>query len=172
MACYLKTAGRRAKCIETWELGEVVISYMGYLSPFINVILLWYLYGVLSPFINVILGSFSALVSKWPVTWKWLTIERNWVKLGVRGSCHMYMGHLWPFSVLGHLGFIQCSCLKMACNSKIAGCRMKRSEIWESWVVVVCIWGTFDLLVLKVILGSFGALVSKWPVTRKWRPCI
>ncbi len=27
--------------------------------------------------------------------------------------------------------------------------------------------GTFDLLVFKVILGSFGALVSKWPVTRK-----
>ncbi len=26
---------------------------------------------------------------------------------------------------------------------------------------------TFDLLVLNAILGSFGALVSKWPVTRK-----
>ncbi len=28
--------------------------------------------------------------------------------------------------------------------------------------------GTFDLLVFKVILRSFGALVSKWPVTQKW----
>ena len=27
--------------------------------------------------------------------------------------------------------------------------------------------GTFDLLVFKVILVSFGALFSKWPVTRK-----
>ncbi len=27
--------------------------------------------------------------------------------------------------------------------------------------------GTFDLLVFKVILGSFGALVSKWHVTGK-----
>ena len=29
------------------------------------------------------------------------------------------------------------------------------------------IWDTFDLLVFKVILGSFGAFVLKWPVTRK-----
>ncbi len=27
--------------------------------------------------------------------------------------------------------------------------------------------GTFDLLVFKVILGLFGTLVSKWPVTQK-----
>ena len=27
--------------------------------------------------------------------------------------------------------------------------------------------GTFDLSVFKVILGSFGALASKWPVTQK-----
>ncbi len=28
-------------------------------------------------------------------------------------------------------------------------------------------WGTFDLLVFEVILGSFGALVSKWHITWK-----
>ena len=27
--------------------------------------------------------------------------------------------------------------------------------------------GTFDVLVFKVILGSFGAFVSNWPVTGK-----
>ncbi len=27
--------------------------------------------------------------------------------------------------------------------------------------------GTFDILVFNVILGSFGALVSKWPVSQK-----
>ncbi len=26
------------------------------------------------------------------------------------------------------------------------------------------VWATFDLVVFKVILGSFGVLVSKWPV--------
>ncbi len=45
--------------------------------------------------------------------------------------------------------------------------RVKRSEIWESGVLVACIWDTFYLLVFKVILGSLGALVSKWHVTRK-----
>ncbi len=29
-------------------------------------------------------------------------------------------------------------------------------------------WGTFDLLVFNVILGSFSALVSIWPATRIW----
>ncbi len=28
-------------------------------------------------------------------------------------------------------------------------------------------WDTFDLLTFNVILGSFGVLLSKWPVTRK-----
>ncbi len=46
----------------------------------------------------------------------------------------------------------------MACNSKMVGRRTKRTEIWESRVVVTCVWGTFDLLVFKV---SFG-LIIKW----------
>ena len=58
---------------------------------------------------------------------------------------------------------IECTCLKVASNSKTAGHRGKWSEI--SGVVVVCIWGTFDLLVFKVILWSFHALVSRYPVT-------
>ena len=45
--------------------------------------------------------------------------------------------------------------------------RMKRSEIWDSWILVTYIWGTYDLVVFNVILGSFGALVSKCPVTPK-----
>ncbi len=31
-----------------------------------------------------------------------------------------------------------------------------------------CISGTYDLLAFRVILEPFGALVSKWPLTRKW----
>ncbi len=36
--------------------------------------------------------------------------------------------------------------------------RAKRSEIWDSWVLVKHISGTFDLVTLKVIRWSFGAL--------------
>ncbi len=57
--------------------------------------------------------------------------------------------------------------LKMVCNSKTAGRRAKRGEIWVLGVLVNHIVGTLDLVVLKVILGLFGAIVSKWPVTRK-----
>ncbi len=48
----------------------------------------------------------------------------------------------------------------MACNSKTSAVIEKRSEIRNSMVVVTCKWGTFDLLVFKVIQGSFGALIS------------
>ena len=57
--------------------------------------------------------------------------------------------------------------LKMACNSKTAHRRAKRSAIWDSWILVTYIRGTYDLIVFKVILGSFGAIVSKWPVSQK-----
>ncbi len=53
-------------------------------------------------------------------------------------------------------------------NSKMAGRRAKWSEMWDSWILVTQIWATFDLVGFEVILGSFGALVSKWPLTRKW----
>ncbi len=41
---------------------------------------------------------------------------------------------------------------------KTSGRRKKRCEIWDLWVVVQHIWGTFGLVAFKVILGSFGPL--------------
>ncbi len=41
---------------------------------------------------------------------------------------------------------------------------VKQSEVCDSGVAVACAWDTFDLLVFKVIWGSFNALASKWPV--------
>ena len=49
----------------------------------------------------------------------------------------------------------------------MASRRVKQREIWESWVVVTCMWGAFDLLMFNAILWSFGALLSKWSETRK-----
>ena len=46
-------------------------------------------------------------------------------------------------------------------DSKRSGCRAKGSEIWDSGTLVTYISGTFDLIVKRVILGSFGAFVSK-----------
>ncbi len=45
--------------------------------------------------------------------------------------------------------------------------RAKQSEIWDMGAGIICVLGTFDLLVLIVVLGSFSALVSKWPATQK-----
>ncbi len=56
---------------------------------------------------------------------------------------------------------------QMACLSKTAGLRAKLSEIWDSETLVTHIWITFDLVGFNVILGSLGALFSKWPVSRK-----
>ncbi len=49
---------------------------------------------------------------------------------------------------------------------RVRSAEMEGHEIRDSGVVVVCIWGTFDRLILKIVSGSFGAVVSKWPVTR------
>ena len=50
------------------------------------------------------------------------------------------------------------TCLKIACISKTAGRRAKRGESRDSWILVTHIWGTFDLVRVKVNLESFGAL--------------
>ncbi len=69
---------------------------------------------------NIIWGSISALVSKWPVTRKRLDVERNGLKFGTWGSLHMRgMFERLVF------GVIQCTCLKMACNLKMASHRTK-----------------------------------------------
>ena len=48
-----------------------------------------------------------------------------------------------------------------------AGCRAKQTTIWDSGTVLTHMWFAFDLIAFKVILRSFSARVSKWPVTPK-----
>ena len=67
-------------------------------------------------------------------------------------------------SVQGHFEVIRYICVKMACKSKPAGHRAKRAYIWKSRRLVKHMWGIF--VVFKVILWSFGVLVSKWPVLK------
>ncbi len=88
--------------------------------------------------------------------------------------------YLWPFRVQCYLGVIQCPCVKITCNSK-------RAKIWDSPTLVKHVWSTFDPVVFKFILGSFGALafsggdsdsssssLSTWSPYRKeiWRKFI
>ncbi len=54
-----------------------------------------------------------------------------------------------------------CDILKMAYP------RAKRSEMCDSGILVTHTWSIFDFVVFKVILGSFGAFVTKLPVSRK-----
>ncbi len=80
---------------------------------------------------KVILGSLDALVSKWSLTRKRRAVERNGVKFGTRlvvVTCICAIFDLLVFRVIWR------TCLKMA-NSKTAGNRAKRSEIWYSHVI-------------------------------------
>ncbi len=38
-------------------------------------------------------------------------------------------------------------------------------------IVVIHIWGTFDFVVVKAILESFGAFVSKCPISKNTADC-
>ncbi len=50
----------------------------------------------------------------------------------------------------------------------MSGSRLKLTEIWDSAGGVSSgTYVTFDLVVFKVILGSFSALVSKYPLPQK-----
>ena len=49
-----------------------------------------------------------------------------------------------------------------------AGRRGKRNKIWDSGTLVTHMWCTFEPSSVQGHLRSFGACVSKWPVTPKW----
>ncbi len=52
---------------------------------------------------------------------------------------------------------IRCTCLKMACNSKMDGNRAKLSEFWDSGTLIAHTLVTFNLVLCKVILGQVCA---------------
>ncbi len=106
-------------------------------------------------------------VSKWPVNPKGLAVEWRGLKFETPGyfyniyGVHLTFKYLRSFgghSVhLSHIGL--CIWKKACCGAK------KRLKFGSR---DSCnIWGIFDRLVFKVILGSFGAFVSKWNVTWK-----
>ncbi len=74
----------------------------------------------------------------------------------IRNTSYTYK-IIWSWRVQGHFAFIWWLFSKMSCNSKTARHRAKLSEIWDSWMLVTYTWGTYDLVVFNVILGSFGA---------------
>ncbi len=45
--------------------------------------------------------------------------------------------------------------------------RARRGEIWDWGILVIHTWNIFDTVVFKVIWGSLGAFILKWPVSRK-----
>ena len=140
MCDILKTAGRRANRSEIWDSGTLV-KYMWCTFDLIVFKVIWRSFG-------------AALVSKWHLTRKRLVVERNGVKFETLGHLlHLYRV-IWPCRIRDQFEVIRCICLKMACISKMARQRAKWSEIWESWVLVTYIWGTYDL----VVFSHFGVV--------------
>ena len=60
-----------------------------------------------------------------------------------------------------YFGVIWCTYLKNGLSRRVNG-----YEIWDSGTLVTPIWGR-ELVVFKVILVSFAALVSKSPISPK-----
>ena len=98
-------------------------------------------------FVSVNMGQYGSKSFKRHLLW------RNTSDL--LPKIHVYF---WGGSLPKLLNFIvkfEIFCFKMA------GCRAKRSEIWDSRILATHIWCIFDLVVFKAILGSFRAFVSK-----------
>ncbi len=45
--------------------------------------------------------------------------------------------------------------------------RLSGNPVWKSKTLVTPTWGYLHLVVFSVILGSIGAVVSKWLLTQK-----
>lgn len=65
----------------------------------------------------------------------------------------MYMGYLQVFKVISGSFAVVSKWLVPRVTFKMAGLRVQQIAIWDSRVLVGCIWGTVDLVVFKVILG-------------------
>ncbi len=97
---------------------------------------------------------------KWPVTPKRLVLERNGLKFGTWGTPETRgTFHLVVFNAnLGSFGALEC--LKMECSSKTTGLKAKRTEIWDSEILVYMGQG-YIFLGLRVIWGLFACTYIK-----------
>ncbi len=67
--------------------------------------------------------------------------------------------------------FNRCTCFQMACSSTNAEKREKRSAIWDSGILVTCIWATIDLLLFKII-GGYLVHLSQNALNSETAVCI
>ncbi len=63
------------------------------------------------------------------------------------------MGNFRPRSVQCHIWVIRYTCVKIACKSICLGVQRNGLEFGSWGMLIVHIWGTLDLIVLKVIWG-------------------
>ncbi len=71
--------------------------------------------------------------------------------------CETFLTFMFP----RHFGVVRCTCLKIACDSKTSGLGAKGVKFGtEECQQHINIRDTFELVVVNVILVSFGALVS------------
>ena len=94
--------------------------------------------------------------------------EKEEWHLGHGGSCNTYMGYLSPLLFKAISGWFVALVSKWPVTRKRLA--VEQSEIWDSGVGVMWIWGSIELYLFDAMLGislrTFGAL-SKWHVTQK-----
>ena len=74
-------------------------------------------------------------------------------------TSNTYMGCISPCGVQSHFGVIQCTFLKMACNSKAAGRRLKWTEIRDSGTLVIHMGYIIDRS--RQVFGDTGSVSLK-----------
>ncbi len=109
-----------------------------------------------------------AKIGSIPIPWgrEWVYVELlpkcgNFENRSVSQWTHVLYWCVWSFSVPGHFNVIWCTCLKMACNSKTAVCRKKRSEIWKSGVAVNMYMEYLWPVIAQGNLGGFHRAVKQ-----------
>ncbi len=66
------------------------------------------------------------------------------------------MKYLGPRVVRCHFGVVQCTFLRLVCNSKMADCKVQWAGIWDSGTLethTMCIYDKFDLFYCSYSFG-------------------
>ncbi len=129
---------------ENWNFNEFY-SFSFTLDPMgVKLSKFYFAYKSQPKVFKVVLNEFSSQRSSQNYIWDW---KFEFVIV----NDHLFENFKSTISAYGKIK-------KNSSILKTSDRRAKRSEIWDLWVIVQHIWGTFGLVPVKVISRSFGVL--------------
>ena len=135
----------------------------------------WGSFGALAIFAKIqfyiAVSSKPMILSKRNVLYLFLNCDNHYKVMSCNIEWHLKCQKFENWKTHWHLTLWSMGKWKLVNILEMANGRAKRSEIWDSGVIVEHVWGTFDRAAFKVIWGSFVALGIFWKKKRFSKRC-